>query len=392
MAKPKPTPSSANFRFLAVHDRLLDQLGALAERYFRDDPSTCLVKLRQFAEVLAQRTAASAGLYASDQDSQLDLLRRLRDHGLLPREVGDMFHNLRRVGNAATHEARGDHREALYQLRMASELGVWFHRTFAERDFKPGPFVPPADPADESEALAAEPAALRERYAAQQSAAEAARLAAEREAELRLSAEQRAAKQAEERELWEQLAAELVEDGDVVDKMVYTQANPVAARLVERACEWTGATSAGMAFGEVRRVARPQKFFRDDMPEFAEFELKRPRCFAEVGDDALLETVEANVARLEREHEQRGPAMGMAEVLRQDHESKPGSREARRVLQPTIACKNPVARVEALRAAREWLDAYKAALARFVDGVRDVVFPRGIWWMCAQLRCPMATG
>ncbi len=119
---------------------------------------------------------------------------------------------------------------------------------------------------------------------------------------------------------------------------------------------------------------------------------KRPRCFAGLSDDALLESVGANVARLEREHEQRGPAMGMGLVLAQDPESKPGSREARRVLQPTIACKNPVARVEALRAKREWLDAYKAALAQFVDGVRDVVFPRGTWWMCAQLRCAMATG
>jgi putative transposase len=187
-------------------------------------------------------------------------------------------------------------------------------------------------------------------------------------------------------------AVELVEDGDVLEKVVYTLANPVAARLVERAGEWTGATSVGMAFGEVRRIPRPEKFFRAGMPEFAELELKRPGCFAGVGDDALLETVAENVARLEREHRQRGPAMGMAAVLRQDHESKPGSREARRELEPTVACKNPVARAEALRVAREWLDAYKAALALFVDGVRDVVFPRGTWWMCAQLRCAMATG
>ena len=53
--------ASANFGFLQAHDPLLDHLGALAERYFRDDPSTCLLKLRQFGEVLAQRTAANAG-------------------------------------------------------------------------------------------------------------------------------------------------------------------------------------------------------------------------------------------------------------------------------------------------------------------------------------------
>jgi type I restriction enzyme, R subunit len=139
MAASIPAPSSANFRFLVVHDRRLDQLGGLAERYFTDDPSTSLIKLRQFGELLAQRTAARAGLYTSTEESQVELLRRLRDFGLLPREIGDLFHNLRQVGNAATHEGLGDHRQALYQLRMAQKLGVWFHRTFGDRNFKPSP-------------------------------------------------------------------------------------------------------------------------------------------------------------------------------------------------------------------------------------------------------------
>ncbi len=185
-------------------------------------------------------------------------------------------------------------------------------------------------------------------------------------------------------------AVELVEDDDVLGKLAYTLANPVASRLVERADDWTGATSAGMAFGEVRRIARPDKFFRNGMPEYADLELKPPRCFEKLGDAALLAAVEAEVGRLEREHRKRGRAMGMARVLRQNHESKPARREQRRTLQPTIACKNPVARLEALRAAREWLGAYKAALARFVDGVRDVTFPRGTWKMCAQLGCAVA--
>lgn len=44
---------SANFRFLQVHNPQLVRLGALAEQYFKDDPNTCLMKLRQFGEVLA---------------------------------------------------------------------------------------------------------------------------------------------------------------------------------------------------------------------------------------------------------------------------------------------------------------------------------------------------
>src|SRR6516225_7041357 len=94
---------SANFEFLGVHDAQLVRLGALAERYFKDDPNTCLIKLRQFAEVLAQVTAAKAGLLASAEEQQADLLRRLKFERIVPREVGDLFHQLRISGNRATH-------------------------------------------------------------------------------------------------------------------------------------------------------------------------------------------------------------------------------------------------------------------------------------------------
>jgi hypothetical protein len=69
---------SGNFRFLEPHDVQLVRLGALAERYFHDDPNTCLIKLRQFAELLAQLIAAKTGLYEAGDESQADLLRRLR--------------------------------------------------------------------------------------------------------------------------------------------------------------------------------------------------------------------------------------------------------------------------------------------------------------------------
>ena len=48
---------TANFGFLDAHDAKLVQLGALSERYFRGDPSTCLIKLRQFAELIAKLVA-----------------------------------------------------------------------------------------------------------------------------------------------------------------------------------------------------------------------------------------------------------------------------------------------------------------------------------------------
>jgi type I restriction enzyme R subunit len=60
--------TSANFSFLAEHDAQLVRLGALAERYFKDDPNTCLLKLRQYGETLAQLVAAKAGLFRDAQE------------------------------------------------------------------------------------------------------------------------------------------------------------------------------------------------------------------------------------------------------------------------------------------------------------------------------------
>src|SRR5882724_6289842 len=94
-----PQITSANFGFLARHDVQLVRLGALAERYFGDDPSTALIKLRQFGELLAQLSAAQAGLFTSPDEPQTDLLRRLKFERVVPAEVADLFHQVRVVGN-----------------------------------------------------------------------------------------------------------------------------------------------------------------------------------------------------------------------------------------------------------------------------------------------------
>ena len=199
---------SANFDFLGTSDAQLVRLGALAERYFKDDPNTCLIKLRQFGEVLAQLTAAKAGLLASPEEPQADLLRRLKFERVAPREVGELFHQLRIAGKRATHGQTGDHAEALSSLKIARQLGIWFRRTFGTGTFTPGPFVPPPDPTDATKALQEELERLRVVLDHTSSEAEKARAKAETEAAKRISAQEQARKEAEEKALWEQLASE----------------------------------------------------------------------------------------------------------------------------------------------------------------------------------------
>jgi type I restriction enzyme R subunit len=203
------TWESANFNFLRSDDVQLVRLGALAERYFQDDPNTCLIKLRQFAELLAQMTAAKTGLFISTEEAQADLLRRLKVERVIPPQVADLFHQIRMVGNRATHQYMGNHGEALTQLKIARNLGIWFHQTFGEdTNFKAGAFVPPPNPADVTADLAAELERLGGELEKTRSEAEKAKLAAEEHARAMLSAAEQARRDAEERAFWEQLAVE----------------------------------------------------------------------------------------------------------------------------------------------------------------------------------------
>lgn len=203
-----PAATSPNFVFLAVHDQRLAAVGALAERFFADDPNTCLLKLRQFGELLAQRAAANVGLYANYEENQADLLGRLRSRGVMSHDIADLFHGIRKAGNRANHELEGDHRDALHQLRMARELGVWFHRAFGGNPkFSPGPFAPPPDPKKETAELRAELERLRQDAATRSAETEAARAALAKEQEQRLSAEERATHAAKAQAEAEELAA-----------------------------------------------------------------------------------------------------------------------------------------------------------------------------------------
>lgn len=192
----------SNFNFLGRHDPRYVRLGLLAERYFRDDPAGALIKLRQFAEHVAKDVAARHGLLPQVGVNFDDVLRALRLRSVLPREAAELFYHLKRVGNAAVHEDAGTAADALEALKIAREIGIWFHRTYGgERAFKPGPFVPPTLPPDPTEALRREIDGLRDAVRASTDAEAKARLAAQ-------DAEAAIGRSEEERQFWESYAAE----------------------------------------------------------------------------------------------------------------------------------------------------------------------------------------
>lgn len=209
---------SQNFGFLDQHDPQLARLGALAELFFAHDANTCLLKIRQFGELLAQTLAARTGQWVSPEERQIDLLRRLADRKVLPREVADHFHTLRKAGNDANHEFGGEARQALTCLKIARAIGIWFHRCVTrDNSFDPGPFLPPPDPRQESDALRHELERLRAELGT-----EAAR---------RLEAEQRALEAEAARQALEAQAT--ADQARVAESLVAAQAKAEAAPAVD---------------------------------------------------------------------------------------------------------------------------------------------------------------
>jgi type I restriction enzyme R subunit len=150
---------------------------------FCDAPADSLFKLRQFAEFVAKDIAAQNALLPSSGANFDDVLRALKLRATVPPQVLEYFHHLRRVGNAATHEAIGTQRDALHALKLSWALGEWYHKSYQGRPrFRAGPFVPPRPPIDASDALRAEIDQLRGIVRASSDAEAKVRLAAQQAA------------------------------------------------------------------------------------------------------------------------------------------------------------------------------------------------------------------
>ena len=199
-----------NFSFLKKSEPVLASLGGLAERYFTSDPNTCLLKLRQFGEILAKIVAARTGLLEDQEISQFDLLKVLERNGYLQHQHADLFHGIRRAGNAASHSGTGDFQTALHNLKMARELAIWFARSFGgQRNLKAGPFVPIPMSDNADKRLREEQEELRTKLQEALKTQKELSLEIDEAHKREVEAAARAEKSAKERQEWEAFAQEI---------------------------------------------------------------------------------------------------------------------------------------------------------------------------------------
>lgn len=200
---------SSNFDFLSSHDQRLARLGALAERYFFDDAPSTLIKLRQLGELLTKEVAARHGMLPSSNVTFDDVLRTLKTRAILPSQIAELLFHLKRLGNRAVHENVGTTADALAALKVARAAAIWFHQSYGgDKNYKPGPFVPPTPPVDATAGLKAELEALRKQADASSDEAAKALLAFRAAEEAKLKALSEVEAHRRDREFWEKYAAE----------------------------------------------------------------------------------------------------------------------------------------------------------------------------------------
>jgi REP element-mobilizing transposase RayT len=189
---------------------------------------------------------------------------------------------------------------------------------------------------------------------------------------------------------WERVsysAVELVTPESVLEKIVYTLANPVAAGLVREASRWPGDWSDPRRIGgPPLTIERPKVYFdeKGQMPASVELQLTPPPDFAD--DPTFVERVlealrEAEAAEAAKLASQERTFMGVARILAQSFFARPAPGEPRRVLSPRVACRNKWKRIEALQRLKWFEQAYREALDAWRTGQRDVLFPPGTWQM-----------
>lgn len=122
----------SNVNFLKIYDSTLVDIFSRAEEYVHSDPNTALIKIRQFAEILAQYTAVKVGVPEWERGSQADLLNLFKNRGIYGELALNLFHSIRKTGNKAAHAGHSSTADALSHLKMAHSLAVIFHRAFSK--------------------------------------------------------------------------------------------------------------------------------------------------------------------------------------------------------------------------------------------------------------------
>ena len=123
----------SNFEFLKeVEPPVLYRIAQLAESYLYTDPNGCLVKLRQFAEVMVNEVLQTEHIALPYDNTQANRINLLKHKEIIEYQLANLLHQLRLKGNEAVHGAFESVDTAKTILQMAFKLAEWYALNYGE--------------------------------------------------------------------------------------------------------------------------------------------------------------------------------------------------------------------------------------------------------------------
>ena len=123
----------SNFEFLkAIEPAILYRIAYLAETYLYTDPNGCLMKLRQFAEVMVNEVFQIEHIALPHDNNQANRISVLKREGIIEHQLGSILNQLRQRGNEAAHGGFDSVGSAKTNLQMAYKLAQWYALSYGE--------------------------------------------------------------------------------------------------------------------------------------------------------------------------------------------------------------------------------------------------------------------
>lgn len=134
---------TSNFDIFPDEWNLLRVLGRNAELNLHRDPSVTIIQMRLFAEKITEAIFEFEDYDRKKYDKQIDRINYLERKAIIPVDIYEVLHTIRRTGNKAAHEMLGNYEDALYILNRGLQLTNWFVEMYISFSFDPKEFVIP---------------------------------------------------------------------------------------------------------------------------------------------------------------------------------------------------------------------------------------------------------
>lgn len=132
----------SKFSFLQIAYPELFKISELAEKLIDVDPSSALAKSRLFSEKMTGLIWDFENLETAE-GTQIDRINQLFYRNVIPEQVKDVLHTIRKSGNKATHQGNSSRQEALFILKKSYQLARWFYETYENDYLEPEEYVLP---------------------------------------------------------------------------------------------------------------------------------------------------------------------------------------------------------------------------------------------------------